>query len=157
MQKIPLLTVKAGPRDKEEWQKRLKEVRAFLASLRSCKVTSAPAATRPPPAADRSSVPCPLPSVQELQALIKYIEINKAADLDWFTIKPSNKEGTHWSGKCWCVLLGLGGVAWLALPADSVCRLCAVPRQMPLARRCCACCSLPLGALPPWTCARPCR
>lgn len=26
VQKIPLLTVKAGPRDKEEWQKRLKEV-----------------------------------------------------------------------------------------------------------------------------------
>jgi hypothetical protein len=40
---------------------------------------------------------------QELQALIKYIEINKAADLDWFTIRPSNKEGTHWSGKCWYV------------------------------------------------------
>ncbi|KAI7836103.1 hypothetical protein COHA_010005 [Chlorella ohadii] len=64
VQKIPLLTVKAGPRDKEEWQKRLKE---------------------------------------ELQALIKYIEINKASDLDWFTIKPSNKEGTHWAGKCWYV------------------------------------------------------
>ena len=28
VQKIPLLTVKAGPRDKEEWQKRLKEVGA---------------------------------------------------------------------------------------------------------------------------------
>jgi hypothetical protein len=26
VQKIPLLTVRAGPRDKEEWQKRLKEV-----------------------------------------------------------------------------------------------------------------------------------
>lgn len=45
--------------------------------------------------------------MQELQALIKYIEINKAGDLDWFTIKPSNKEGTHWSGKCWCVMLSL--------------------------------------------------
>lgn len=30
VQKIPLLTVKAGPRDKEEWQKRLKEVRWHL-------------------------------------------------------------------------------------------------------------------------------
>lgn len=30
VQKIPLLTVKAGPRDKEEWQKRLKEVRCTL-------------------------------------------------------------------------------------------------------------------------------
>ncbi|KAI3433735.1 hypothetical protein D9Q98_003542 [Chlorella vulgaris] len=64
VQKIPLLTVKAGPRDKDEWQKRLKE---------------------------------------ELQALIQYIGINKAADLDWFTIRPSNKEGTHWAGKCWYV------------------------------------------------------
>ena len=27
VQKIPLLTVKAGPREKEEWPKRLKEVR----------------------------------------------------------------------------------------------------------------------------------
>lgn len=26
VQKIPLLTVKSGPRDKDEWQKRLKEV-----------------------------------------------------------------------------------------------------------------------------------
>lgn len=64
VQKIPLLTVKAGPRDKDEWQKRLKE---------------------------------------ELQALIKYIENNKATDMDWFTIKPSNKEGTRWEGRCWYV------------------------------------------------------
>jgi hypothetical protein len=27
VQKIPLLTVKAGPRDKDDWSKRLKEVR----------------------------------------------------------------------------------------------------------------------------------
>lgn len=40
---------------------------------------------------------------QELQALIKYIEINKATDLDWFTIKPSGKDGTHWTGKCWYI------------------------------------------------------
>lgn len=40
---------------------------------------------------------------QELQALIKYIAINKSTDLDWFTIKPTNKEGTHWEGKCWYV------------------------------------------------------
>ena len=37
---------------------------------------------------------------QELQALIKYIQINKGTDSDWFTIT-SNKDGTHWSGKCW--------------------------------------------------------
>ena len=39
---------------------------------------------------------------QELQALIKYIQLNKASDSDWFTIT-SNKEGTLWSGKCWYV------------------------------------------------------
>jgi ufm1-conjugating enzyme 1 len=40
--------------------------------------------------------------LQELQALIKYIQINKSTDSDWFTIT-SNKEGTHWSGKCWYI------------------------------------------------------
>lgn len=39
---------------------------------------------------------------QELQALIKYIQINKASDSDWFTIT-SSKDGVHWSGKCWWV------------------------------------------------------
>lgn len=29
--------------------------------------------------------------------------MGKATDLDWFTIKPSNKEGTHWKGKCWYI------------------------------------------------------
>jgi len=41
--------------------------------------------------------------VQELQALIHYINMNKATDVDWFTIKPTNKDGTHWQGKCWYV------------------------------------------------------
>ena len=46
----------------------------------------------------------PAPTIsQELQALIKYIEINKAGDMDWFTIKPTNKEGTHWEGTCWYI------------------------------------------------------
>lgn len=39
---------------------------------------------------------------QELQALIAYIKMNKEADMDWFTIAPS-KDGTKWTGKCWCV------------------------------------------------------
>jgi len=33
--------------------------------------------------------------LQELQALIKYIQINKATDSDWFTIK-SSKDGIKW-------------------------------------------------------------
>lgn len=63
VQKIPLLVVSAGPRDKEGWAKRFRE---------------------------------------ELQALIKYIQINKATDSDWFNIT-SSKDGIHWSGKCWYV------------------------------------------------------
>ena len=63
VKKIPLLTVKAGPRDGEAWTNRLKE---------------------------------------EYQALIGYVQSNKANDNDWFTIS-SNKEGTKWSGKCWYV------------------------------------------------------
>lgn len=63
VKKIPLLTVKAGPRDKEQWPARLKE---------------------------------------ELAALIKYIQLNKSNDSDWFTINPS-KDGIHWTGKCWYV------------------------------------------------------
>eukprot|EP00899_Mesostigma_viride_P000643 jgi/Mesvir1/1057/Mv17579-RA.1 len=61
--KIPLLTVKAGPRDGDSWKQRLKE---------------------------------------ELQALIAYININKAGDNDWFTIS-SNADGTRWTGKCWYI------------------------------------------------------
>eukprot|EP00270_Netrium_digitus_P019486 TRINITY_DN7693_c0_g1_i1.p1 TRINITY_DN7693_c0_g1~~TRINITY_DN7693_c0_g1_i1.p1 ORF type:complete len:180 (+),score=17.10 TRINITY_DN7693_c0_g1_i1:396-935(+) len=64
VQTIPLLTVKAGPRDGELWKKRLKE---------------------------------------EYQALIKYVQMNKANDNDWFQLAPANPEGTKWKGKCWYV------------------------------------------------------
>lgn len=37
--------------------------------------------------------------MQELQALIKYIQINKATDSDWFNIT-SSKDGIHWSVSC---------------------------------------------------------
>jgi len=30
------------------------------------------------------------------------VENNKAADIDWFRLE-SNKEGTRWFGKCWCI------------------------------------------------------
>eukprot|EP01017_Pseudomicrothorax_dubius_P002148 TRINITY_DN0_c862_g1_i2.p1 TRINITY_DN0_c862_g1~~TRINITY_DN0_c862_g1_i2.p1 ORF type:complete len:162 (+),score=42.30 TRINITY_DN0_c862_g1_i2:50-535(+) len=62
VEKIPLLTVNAGPRD-PNWIDRLKE---------------------------------------EFLALIKYVEINKAEDNDWFKIE-SNREGTRWTGKCWYI------------------------------------------------------
>eukprot|EP01105_Mastigella_eilhardi_P009134 TRINITY_DN2172_c0_g1_i1.p2 TRINITY_DN2172_c0_g1~~TRINITY_DN2172_c0_g1_i1.p2 ORF type:complete len:164 (-),score=52.37 TRINITY_DN2172_c0_g1_i1:331-822(-) len=60
-QKIPLLTVRAGPRDGEKWVQRLKE---------------------------------------EYTALIKYVELNKKQDNDWFTLE-ANEDGTRWHGKCW--------------------------------------------------------
>jgi ufm1-conjugating enzyme 1 len=49
---------------------------------------------------------------QELQALIQYVQQNKAADSDWFTIAPepapagsasSATPGLRWAGKCWYV------------------------------------------------------
>ncbi|KAG1678853.1 hypothetical protein FOA52_003521 [Chlamydomonas sp. UWO 241] len=63
VRKLPLLTINAGPRDKDKWPDRLK---------------------------------------QELQALIKYVQINKETDSDWFTIQPKNG-GMEWVGKCWYV------------------------------------------------------
>ncbi|EGG17031.1 ubiquitin-like post-translational modifier [Cavenderia fasciculata] len=61
--KIPLLSIKAGPRDGDKWIERLKE---------------------------------------EYTALITYLENNKQADNDWFTIE-SNPLGTRWTGKCWYI------------------------------------------------------
>eukprot|EP00002_Diphylleia_rotans_P005181 TRINITY_DN14300_c0_g1_i1.p1 TRINITY_DN14300_c0_g1~~TRINITY_DN14300_c0_g1_i1.p1 ORF type:complete len:169 (-),score=31.02 TRINITY_DN14300_c0_g1_i1:41-547(-) len=39
---------------------------------------------------------------EEYNALIKYVQINKAQDNDWFRIE-SDKTGTRWFGKCWYV------------------------------------------------------
>jgi ufm1-conjugating enzyme 1 len=41
--------------------------------------------------------------MQELAALVQYIKKNKEDDLDWFTIKPKDKDGVQWSGTCWSV------------------------------------------------------
>ena len=40
--------------------------------------------------------------MQEYTALIKYIQMGKENDTDWFQIE-SNKEGTVWTGKVWYV------------------------------------------------------
>jgi hypothetical protein len=73
-------------------------------SRRRTATATATAAAHPPPAGAAPPAPPVPPHVpQELQALIKYIEINKASDLDWFTIRPTNKEGTRWEGKCWYI------------------------------------------------------
>lgn len=44
----------------------------------------------------------PVHLLQELQALITYIQMNKDSDTDWFTIQPEDG-GKSWKGKCWCV------------------------------------------------------
>ena len=67
VQSIPLLSIRAGPRDGETWVERLKE---------------------------------------EYQALIQYVQMNKAADNDWFKVS-SNPNGTSWTGKCWSYHEGL--------------------------------------------------
>lgn len=83
-----LLQVSAGPRDKEGWGKRLREVRRasfahqYRLSMQARKLTHILAQA------------CWL-TLQELQALIKYIQINKVTDSDWFTINPS-KDGIKW-------------------------------------------------------------
>ncbi|EGC36812.1 hypothetical protein DICPUDRAFT_31269 [Dictyostelium purpureum] len=39
---------------------------------------------------------------EEYTSLIKYVEINKKSDNDWFNIE-SNQMGTRWQGKCWYI------------------------------------------------------
>lgn len=58
----------------------------------------------------------PRPTPQELQALIHYVQVNKASDTDWFTINPPTQGGTHWTGKCWCALLSRFRVCALTAP-----------------------------------------
>jgi ufm1-conjugating enzyme 1 len=61
-QKIPLLTVNAGPRDGAQWVARLKE---------------------------------------EYTAIIRYVQLNREAGDDWFTLEATDKLGTRWVGRCW--------------------------------------------------------
>ncbi|KAL7376190.1 hypothetical protein ABVT39_002813 [Epinephelus coioides] len=39
---------------------------------------------------------------EEYQALIQFVEQNKAADNDWFRLE-SNADGTRWTGTCWSI------------------------------------------------------
>ena len=41
--------------------------------------------------------------MQELTALVQYIQKNKEDDMDWFKLKPKDKDGVCWSGWCWAV------------------------------------------------------
>ena len=40
---------------------------------------------------------------EEYIALIKYVELNKEKDNDWFKLE-SDKEGKKWTGTCWYIM-----------------------------------------------------
>jgi ufm1-conjugating enzyme 1 len=130
-----LLQETAGPRDaKDKWEARLKQVCASPHSVLSTLVAPGTPPRRGPARAGRSTTPPPSPSTpptpplpthhnpnnhnkQELQALIQYVQQNKAADSDWFTIAPETTPpaatsssataapipGLRWAGRCWYV------------------------------------------------------
>ena len=80
IQKIPLLTIKASPRDKDKWIGRLKEEYTAIIKATTNKHENHP-------------INPPLLTLQ-------YIQMNQEQGNDWFKIE-SNKEGTRWWGKCW--------------------------------------------------------
>jgi hypothetical protein len=57
--------------------------------------------------------------LQELQALITYIQMNKDSDTDWFTIQPEDG-GKAWKGKCWCVAHSMLADIYLAVAAPAL-------------------------------------
>ncbi len=98
VQKIPLLTINSGPRDKEGWEGRLKQVREssqWAIAMRCMVLQRSPCKALPCFGRYRSqspSEPFPIDAPhhhhQELHALIQYIQFNKASDSDWFTVNP---------------------------------------------------------------------
>lgn len=54
-------------------------------------------------AGPRDATAWPARLKEELTALIKYVQANKAADADWFTVAPTDATGASWKGKCWYV------------------------------------------------------
>lgn len=85
---IPLLQTKAGPRDKELWVQRLKEEYQALIKVRHW-VTFETFWT--------------FSSFYSIISVhMQYVQNNKDSGSDWFRLE-SNKEGTKWFGKCWCM------------------------------------------------------
>ena len=54
------------------------------------------------PAGPRDRALWPQRLKEEYQALIRFVEQNKAADNDWFRLE-SNADGTRWTGTCWFI------------------------------------------------------
>ncbi|KAH8396973.1 hypothetical protein KR215_007090 [Drosophila sulfurigaster] len=70
---IPLLQIRAGPREKDVWVQRLKE--EYQALIKNNNILL-------------------------INLHLQYVENNKQSGSDWFRLE-SNKEGTKWFGKCW--------------------------------------------------------
>lgn len=85
---IPLLKTRASPRDKDIWVQRLKEEYQALIKVRSRNEAL---------------------MNQEWNVIFilivscwQYVQNNKDSGNDWFRLE-SNKDGTKWFGKCWCM------------------------------------------------------
>lgn len=96
VQKIPLLSIRAGPRDKDQWVARLKQELKSLIQVRCCLHLCREATLLPLLSfclqVSFTSLDLPLPP--------QFVQYNKKNDNDWFLIEP-NKTGTRWTGKCW--------------------------------------------------------
>ena len=87
VQKLPMLTIKAGPRDGDDWIKRMKEEYTALIQVVGAPPLQIPAHSSHTTAAHLRP---------------QYQKVNKETGNEWFAIE-SNKTGTRWTGKVWCM------------------------------------------------------
>ena len=96
VQKLPLLTVKAGPRDGDDWIARVKEEYMALIQVRTAHETYRKFAHRRTP----RSRDVRIFRWRDCCLLAQYQKVNKEQGNEWFTIE-SNSTGTRWTGKVW--------------------------------------------------------
>lgn len=103
LQKIPLLTVKATPRDGDQWIARcvmrdvFRRLPAVVLPCSTCGICSISDVNRKEYfTLLHSSLHVFIRLKEEYSRLIEYIKINKEMDNDWFKIE-SNKTGTRYS------------------------------------------------------------
>jgi ufm1-conjugating enzyme 1 len=96
---LPALSVRASPREKEEWVGRLREeLHALVAFVRRNKVYPVP------PLARSRGFSCLLTLVSRLRVFLPHLfdflilMRCKATDSDWVALKPSDELGTAWTG-----------------------------------------------------------
>ena len=96
VQKLPLLTVKAGPRDGDDWIARVKEEYMALIQVRTAHETHREFAHRRTPRSRDERIF----RWRDCCLLAQYQKVNKEQGNEWFTIE-SNSTGTRWTGKVW--------------------------------------------------------